>query len=153
MPTKSKQKEFKTPKQMYQAHKLLWNQIIQILKDHSKTNSTNPKYFKGSFLDILQIKSQAFKDLNFKYVRNHCFGCEWSIRVWKSPAGEFSCSNCLFDRDPDRSCLNDLWGKLNDYYNSWLGLYSYIYPKKSLNQVIKVAEHIRDFPINPKLSK
>lgn len=125
MPTKSKQKEFKTPKQMYQAHQLLYNQIIQILKDH---------------------------DLNFKSVLNNCFGCEWSLKI-SNINDQFSCKNCLFNINNYESCLNGLWDKVWEYYQGWLDLYSCIYPKKSLNQVIKIAEHIRDFPINPKLSK
>ena len=99
----------------------------------------------------------AIEDLNTKIVTNLCYGCVFTEKVNGLCGNDCDhfCINCLFDIDLDilksaslsinESCLNGLWHHAKHAFEV------YKCDKTSINEVIKAAEKIRDFPIRKDL--
>ena len=99
------------------AHRKLWNKIIEMRKN-------------GDMSDIEVLKEHAMKELfgDVYRVNNYCFGCRWASREMHS-----DCGKCLFDINTQFSCLNGLFGRLQE--------------AKDDTKFIDLATQIRDFPV------
>jgi hypothetical protein len=122
-------------RELRKKHKLLWNKIIEKIRDGVRYKS------------FIELKKYVFTDLFFntetsEIIRDSfCFGCynaEFTRTCWKG---------CLFDTDNRdlQNCLNDEYNRLIDIYIVWLD------SGACYNVMLTLMRKIRDWPINRRL--
>jgi len=116
-------KYVKTAKKFRYYHKKLWNEVIELM-------TTNEHVYGVAYLkDKSILKLFRFKE----YIKNNCFGCQWTgVLIDRKTCKK----NCLFDIES--YCLDGLWQKVTS-------------SEYSISEKIELAKQIRDFPVKPKL--
>lgn len=120
----------KTAKGYYRYHKILWNAIIRLIREHKR---------KKQWLFSSQIKEIAFnKTFSFE-IEVYCFPCVWSIEN-----GSVDCSY---------SCLLKCKNYSSNIYKCLDGVYQRFQNatwEDNYNEAIKLASKIRDMPMKKK---